>query len=226
MCRNDMRQGCVCPPSYPVLASESINTLKCTFCFYPNRINRSGIQYIRHHTSYHEKANKLMCWRGCSNIIIIIIIRWFNLNDHFWHILSCWSWGEVKFHLMCLWICILLWNHIQLRKYMIWVRHPVFQVVDTDTHRSILTFMFILVWKSQRRHCVKNAHSVMGAFDQNQSQHLNEFLLVWNRLWMPSRLDGDSCGASWPLSNHSLSRFRRCRQGFVYQTGQNLWEGK
>lgn len=58
MCRNDMRQGCVCPPSNPILASESIITLKCTFCFYPNRINWSGIQYIRHHTSYHEKANK------------------------------------------------------------------------------------------------------------------------------------------------------------------------
>lgn len=66
----------------------------------------------------------------------------------------------------------------------------------------------------------------MGAPDQNQSQHLNEFLLVWNRLRMPSRLDGDSCGASQPRPNHSLTPFRRCRQGFVYQTGQNLREGK
>lgn len=48
--------------------------------------------------------------------------------------------------------------------------------------------------------CKNDRSVIFAALNQNQSQHLNEFLLVWNRLSTPTRLDGDSCGASRAFS--------------------------
>lgn len=75
----------------------------------------------------------------------------------------------------------------------------------------------------------KNDHSVIfAALNQNQSQHLNEFLLVWNRLSTPTRLDGDSCGGSREFSIFIILGHIRGVMDVVllHRTVQNLFTRK